>query len=69
MGSSLTSTTSLGFPGGSLGPWNKLAGMMFIVGLLGHILLLVVRQHYPLPLVELMVCDLLMCKICILLII
>ena len=31
-------------------------------------MLLVVRQHYPLPLVELMVCDLLMCNICIFLI-
>ena len=30
VGSSLTSTSGLGFPGGSLGPWNKLAG--FIMG-------------------------------------
>ena len=30
MGSSWTSTSSSGFPGGSLGRRNKLAGLMFI---------------------------------------
>ena len=46
MVSSWTSTSSSEFPGGSLGPWNKLAGLCLCVGLLGHILDLVVRQHY-----------------------
>ena len=68
MVSSWTSTSSLGFPGGSLGPWNKLAWGCLSVGLLGHNLHLVVLDNATsLPLVELRVCDLLMCNICILL--
>ena len=44
MGSTLTSTSSLGFPGGSLGHYGT-AGMGYvIVRLLGHNLDLVVRQ-------------------------
>ena len=35
--SSWTSTSSSGFPGGSLGRRNKLAGLCLCVGLLGHI--------------------------------
>ena len=51
MGSTLSSTSSLGFPGGSLGccgtSWHELC---LCAGLLGHNLDLVVRQLYLLPL-------------------
>ena len=45
VGSLWTSTNSSGFPGGSLGPWNKLAGNCLSVGLLGHNLHLVVLDN------------------------
>ena len=55
MGSSLTSTTSLGFPGGSLGPWNKLAWVMLICRPLRPYLHLVVLDNATsLPLDELL---------------
>ena len=50
MGSLLTSTSSLGFPGGSLGRHGIGWLGYVIVGLLGHNLDLVVRQLYFLPL-------------------
>ena len=49
MGSLLTSTSSLGFPGGSLGRHGTGWLEYVIVGLLGHNLDLVVRQLYLLP--------------------
>ena len=55
MGSSLTSTSSSGFPVGSLGPWSKLAANCLSVGLLGHNLDLVVLDNATsLPLDELL---------------
>ena len=49
MGSLLTSMSSLGFPGGSLGRHGTGWLRFVIVGLLGHNLDLVVRQLYLLP--------------------
>ena len=49
VGSLLTSTSSLGFPGGSLGRHRTGWLGYVIVGLLGHNLDLVVRQLYLLP--------------------
>ena len=49
MGSTLTSTGSLGFPGGSLGRLETGWLGYVILGLLGHIFDLVVRQLYLLP--------------------
>ena len=46
VGSSWTSTSSLGFPGGSLGRRNKLAGLMFICRPLTPCLDLVVLDNY-----------------------
>ena len=70
MGSSWTSTSSLGVPRWQLGTVEQAGlGDVYCRPLRPSILLLVVRQHYPLPLDELMVCDLLMCDNCILLVI
>ena len=49
VGSLLTSTSSLGFPGGSLGRLGTGWWGYGIIGLLGHNLDLVVRQLYLLP--------------------
>ena len=49
MGSLLTSMSSVGFPGGSLGRHGTGWLGYVIVGLLGHKLNLVVRQLYLLP--------------------
>ena len=54
MGSLLTSTSSPGFPGGSLGRHGTGWLGFVIVGLLGYNLDLVVRQHIWLPLVAMM---------------
>ena len=54
MGSLSTSTSSLGFPGGSLGRHGTGWLGIVIVGLLGHNLDRVVRQLYLLPLVVMM---------------
>ena len=50
MGSLLTSTSSLGFPGGSLGHHGTGWPGYVNIGLLGHNLDLVVRQLNSLPL-------------------